>query len=134
MAGKHLINLKNNTFTLSAAWLQSVYYIITGVWPLVSISTFTAVTGYKTDVWLVKMVGLLVIAIGITIFSAAKNKAITKQIVILAVLSAISFTAIDVYYSFTDRISNIYLADAFLEIVLLLLWTIGIFKKPHNSL
>ena len=35
-------------FTL-LLWIQGLYYLMTGVWPLVSIETFQTVTGRKTD-------------------------------------------------------------------------------------
>ena len=30
-------------------WVQGAYFLVTGVWPLVSIRSFQAVTGKKTD-------------------------------------------------------------------------------------
>ena len=47
--------------------LQATYYILTGLWPLVHFSSFELVTGPKTDDWLVRMVGLLVVLIGVTL-------------------------------------------------------------------
>jgi hypothetical protein len=41
---------------------QGVYYLLTGVWPLPSIGSFQRVTGPKTDLWLVRTVGVLVAA------------------------------------------------------------------------
>src|SRR4051812_49609509 len=55
-------------------WVQGLYYLVTGVWPLVSIETFQMVTGPKTDHlvtgretdhWLVMTVGVLVTAVGL---------------------------------------------------------------------
>jgi hypothetical protein len=46
-----------------AAVVQGIYFLATGVWPLLSMRTFLAVTGLKTDLWLVKKVGLI-LAIG----------------------------------------------------------------------
>ena len=42
------------------ALAQGAYYLLTGVWPLVSIGTFQRLTGPKADRWLVKTVGVLV--------------------------------------------------------------------------
>src|SRR5215213_7149555 len=39
------------------ARLQAIFYIVSGVWPFVSIRSFEAVTGPKVDRWLVKTVG-----------------------------------------------------------------------------
>src|SRR5262245_43838835 len=61
-------------------WVQGVYYLATGVWPLVSIETFPRVTGRKTahlvpgretDRWLVMTVGVLVTAIAAALLVAA---------------------------------------------------------------
>mgnify|MGYP003293179536 CR=1 FL=1 len=43
---------------------QGGFYVLSGVWPLVSMRTFELVTGPKTDDWLVRMVGLLAAVIG----------------------------------------------------------------------
>jgi hypothetical protein len=51
--------------------VQAAYYLITGLWPLVSLRTFEMVTGPKTDDWLVRMVGLLAAAIGAALLSGA---------------------------------------------------------------
>ena len=42
----------------TALTVQGLFYVVTGLWPLVSLSTFEFVTGPKTDDWLVHMVGL----------------------------------------------------------------------------
>ena len=47
------------------ARLQAVFYIVTGVWPIVSMRSFEAITGPKVDRWLVKTVGALVAVIGV---------------------------------------------------------------------
>src|SRR4051794_17610666 len=55
------------TLFTALLWLQGLYYLVTGVWPLVSIETFQTVTGWKTDHlvtgresdhWLVMTVGV----------------------------------------------------------------------------
>lgn len=56
----------------TALQLQGAYYIATGMWPLMSRRAFEAVTGPKTDWWLVQMVGLLAVSIGTTIAIGAR--------------------------------------------------------------
>jgi hypothetical protein len=46
------------------ATTQAAYYLMTGLWPLFHRRSFEAVTGPKTDYWLVRTVGVLVAAIG----------------------------------------------------------------------
>jgi hypothetical protein len=77
--------------------------------------TFEAVTGPKTDDWLVKTVGLLAAAIGATLLFGATRQALPREMILLAVLSAASFIAIDVVYTTNGTISKIYLADAAME-------------------
>jgi hypothetical protein len=110
---------------LAVALFQGVYFVATGVWPLVSIRTFMAVTGPKTDLWLVKTVGVLVTVIGATILCAAYRRRIDLEILVLAVGSAAALTAIDVIYVSKRVIAPIYLADAVLEIGLIAWWLIA---------
>jgi energy-converting hydrogenase Eha subunit E len=99
---------------------QAVYYVITGLWPLISLRTFEWVTGPKVDDWLVHMVGLLAATIGLTLWVGARDKRPVAVVVLLAVLSAISFAFIDIRYVLVGRISAIYLADAVVEVALAL--------------
>jgi hypothetical protein len=105
--------------------LQSIYYISTGIWPLLHIDSFIWVTGPKYDIWLVKTVGILILVTGIVLFAAARNKRMSFEIVLLALGNALGLTAIDLYYAGIDRISNIYFLDALAEIVLVIIWLIA---------
>lgn len=99
---------------------QGIYYVLTGLWPVVHVASFEAITGPKVDDWLVKMVGLLVAVIGGTLFLASQRANQTLEILSLAVSSALAFTVIDVWYALSGRISSIYLADAAAEIAIVL--------------
>lgn len=110
---------------LKVALIQGVFYVATGVWPLVDIVSFQVVTGPKTDLWLVRTVGVLVTVVGAVLISASRRRRITDEIVLLATGSALGLAAIDLIYSLSGRISPIYLADAAAEIGLALLWVIG---------
>jgi len=95
---------------------QGVYYVLTGTWPLVSMSAFESVTGPKTDDWLVHTVGVLAAVIGATLLSGARRP--SRVVVTLSVLSALAFAAIDLVYALAGVISSIYLADAAVELAL----------------
>jgi hypothetical protein len=43
---------------------QGVFYLATGVWPLVSVRNFERVTGPKVDKWLVKTAGVVIAMAG----------------------------------------------------------------------
>jgi energy-converting hydrogenase Eha subunit E len=101
---------------------QAGYYVLTGLWPLVHLSSFEAVTGPKIDDWLVRMVGLLAAAIGATLgVAAARQHTRTPEAVVLAASAALAFAAIDLWYGLNGRISLIYLADAAVQLGLIAL-------------
>ena len=62
------------------AFVQGGYFLITGVWPLIAMPSFEAVTGPKTDDWLVKTVGGLIAAIAAVLLWAAFRRAISLEI------------------------------------------------------
>jgi len=104
------------------AFAQAAYYLVTGIWPLVSIGTFQKVTGPKTDLWLVKTVGVIVAVIGGVIGSAALRQNKSAEIPMLAIGSAVGLIGIDVIYVAKRRIAPIYLLDALGELVLIGGW------------
>jgi hypothetical protein len=99
---------------------QSGYYGVTGIWPILHLPSFEAITGPKTDDWLVHMVGLLAVAIGVVLgVATARNRVRSPEVVLLAATSAAAFAAIDLWYGSSGRISPVYLADAGLQICLI---------------
>ncbi len=101
---------------------QGIFYLATGIWPLISIRTFERVTGPKTDRWLVKTAGVLISAIGGALLAAGQRREVTPPIQFLAVGSAIGLTSIDLIYVARRRISRVYLLDAVAEIILIAGW------------
>jgi hypothetical protein len=110
---------------LKLAVIQGVFYLATGIWSLLDIVSFQLVTGPKTDLWLVRTVGVLVTVIGAVLLLAGRGRRVTDEIVLLAVGSALGLAAIDVIYAVSGRISAIYLADAVVEVGLALLWLVA---------
>lgn len=104
------------------AWLQGLYFLVTGIWPLVSIGTFQWVTGPKVDLWLVKTVGLLIAVIALTLLMAARRESIGPEVCFLAMASAAALAAVDILYAVSGRIRDIYLLDAVVEIGFIVLW------------
>ena len=103
-------------------YVQAVVNVVTGLWPIVHLRSFEAVTGPKTDGWLVKTVGALVAVNGLVMASAGANKRITPDVVGLAVGQSVSLAAADVVYVSRGRISRVYLLDAVLEVLLVVAW------------
>jgi hypothetical protein len=83
--------------------------------------SFERITGPKTDDWLVHMVGVLAALIGTTLLVAALRNSISGEVVLLAAGAAFAFLLIDVIYWRSGILRDIYLADAVLEVILLLM-------------
>ena len=107
-------------------WVQGLYYLATGVWPLVSMDTFLMVTGPKTDLWLVDTVGVLVGVIGLVLLLAAARRHVTAEVVVLALGSALALTGIDVIFTSLGVITRVYLRDAVAEVVLMAWWLLAL--------
>jgi hypothetical protein len=105
---------------------QGTYYLVTGIWPLVSRRTFESVTGPKIDFWLVKTLGTLISVIGAVLVIAGVRRHTTIESSALAIGSAAGLAACDIAFVARRRISSIYLLDALTEFVLLGLWVIAI--------
>lgn len=101
--------------------VQGLYYVITGLWPVIDIDSFMMLTGPKDDRWLVKMVGLLAASAGLTLMYQARE-GVGAAARILGISTAFSFLAIDVYYVIARIIPVIYLADAALQLALIACW------------
>ena len=125
--------MQPDDFAVGLARVQAAYYVVTGVWPLLDIRSFEAITGPKVDRWLVKTVGVLVSVIGGVLILAGCRRQETPEIPLLAAGSAAGLTAIDVVYSTSGRISKIYLADALAETVLVAAWAYAWFRGRREG-
>ncbi|WP_353718334.1 hypothetical protein [Dyadobacter sp. 676] len=107
---------KSSKITLSVIMaVQGCYYLVTGFWPIIHLRSFMWATGDKTDIWLVKMVGLLSGAIGATLLLSKKSGKRTGTA--LGIFSALAFAVIDIYYAASEVISPVYLYDAALQLI-----------------
>lgn len=97
---------------------QGLFYMATGLWPIVSMSSFQRVSGPKTDLWLVKTVGILISVIGAVLVRASQRKEHAPEVSLLAIGSAVGLAGIDTIYVAKKRIWPIYLLDAVVEIAL----------------
>ena len=108
---------------------QGLYYLGTGLWALVSIRSFEAVTGPKVDRWLVKTVGVLVSVIGCVLVLAGWRRHVEPESAVLAAGSAAGLGAIDTVYATKGRIAKIYLLDAIVEAGLVIAWALAMRRR-----
>ena len=114
-------------------WIQTLYYFITAAWALVDIKSFMEITGPKTDIWLVKTVSVLLLAISFCFLAHLFIKANPWPAIILAACCCIFLAFIDFYYAGKQTISAVYFLDGIAQILLLLAWLFVIFKIKNSS-
>lgn len=110
------------------AWAQGAYFVVTGAWPLVHMGSFLLVTGPKTDLWLVRTVAVLVLAIGLALLLAAWRLRVGLQAALLAVSTALGLATIEIVHVLDGTISPIYAADAAVEIALSIAWAVAAWR------
>ena len=108
------------------ALVQGIYFFVTGIWPILSMKTFLRITGPKTDLWLVKTVGVILAVVGLVLIVAQVNAEINTSIILLAIGGALGLALVEFIYVAKRVISPIYLGDAVLELILIGWWIISI--------
>lgn len=103
-------------------WVQGAYTLVTALWALMDIESFMQVTGYKTDVWLVKTVGALLVPIALSLGVHLFIRTDHRPAWILGGLTAAAFIVIDFYYALKNVIANIYMADGVVQILFFAAW------------
>jgi hypothetical protein len=92
----------------------AAYWVISGLWPIVHLRSFMAVTGRKHEGWLVQTFGLFIAATGAGLWPRDRGSRPAQER--MAVAGALSLAAADVFFVMRRRISPTYLADALAEI------------------
>ena len=109
----------------SLAVAQGAFYAVAGAWPLASLGTFEAITGPKTDHWLVKTVGTVVGVVGASLALAGLRHRTTADLAVLGAGAAAGLAAIDLVYVARGRISAVYLLDAIVEGGIVACWALS---------
>jgi hypothetical protein len=106
--------------------VQALYFMATGLWPILHIRSFMAVTGPKTDLWLVRTVGMLVIVIGAVLWRAYRlRRHQTGTVAMLGLGSAMGFLLVDIASVLTHAVGPVYWLDAAVQLVFLFGWIVA---------
>lgn len=92
-----------------------------------------AVTGEKTDLWLVKTVAALLLPVSVCLYLHLFIHTDRRPAMALGSLTAVAFFCIDFYYALSDVISDIYLADGVLELMFILAWVYTFLSTRHTD-
>ena len=112
---------------------QGIFYLATGLWPVLHRSSFERVTGPKTDFWLVRTVGAVLATVGAAMLVGAARGTATPETRVLAVGGAAALATVDVVYAGRGRISKIYLLDAAAELALAAGWLASSLRRGRRG-
>jgi hypothetical protein len=102
------------------AGAQAVYLVVSGVWPLLHRRSFERVTGRKEDFWLVRTVGGLAVASGLSLGLSALKGSPRSESAALALGTSLVFGVADVHATRTQ--SRIYLGDLVIQLGFAATW------------
>ncbi|MFD2091106.1 hypothetical protein [Blastococcus deserti] len=101
---------------------HGIFNVAGGLWPLLHLRSFEAVTGPKVDRWLVRTVAGLMVANGVAQWRAGPSVEGVATARRIGLGTALTLGVVDVVYGVPHRISRVYLADAVLEAGWVLAW------------
>jgi energy-converting hydrogenase Eha subunit E len=102
--------------------IQGIYTTITALWAIVDIGSFMKVTGPKNDIWLVKTLSVILLAIGLTFISHSFQHKISLPAITLALSTSLSLAIIDFHYVSEGVISRVYAADGIIQVIFFVFW------------
>jgi hypothetical protein len=111
---------------------QGVYYLLLGLWILVSPDSYQMLTGQQGDVRQVEVIGVLLLVVGGTLCLAAYRKRGSPEVLFLAFGSAAGLTVVDLLLVYRG-LSTIYLLDAVLQVTLVAFWVYGWRRDDHAA-
>jgi hypothetical protein len=103
-------------------YFQGVYFLITALWPLINVESFMNVTGHKNDIWLVKTFGAIIACIALAIFFYLFMQEKGLSVIFLSIITSVTLILADVYYVLNGVISSVYLADAGINLLIVIGW------------
>jgi hypothetical protein len=122
---------------------QGIFYLFSGLWPVVHYRSFEKVTGPKTDDWLVKTTGGLIAMAGLSILRAGLRADLNQDLnessnapheaAIVGAGHALVLGTSAGYYSLIGRISKVYLCDAVTEYALVGAWLLTVLKPTSTA-
>jgi hypothetical protein len=101
---------------------HGVFNVVGGLWPLVHLRSFEWVFGPKTDVWLQRTTGGLLVSAGLAQLAAAPGPQGPAQARRIGLGTALTLLAVDLVYVPKGRIRPTYLLDAAMQTAWIRTW------------
>jgi len=99
---------------------QGAIYFASGLWPIVHLRSFEAVTGRKRDKWLVKANGAILACVGLSLMRSGRKEPARE----LGLTTAAAIAAVEAFYAARGKIGRPYVADAAVELAIAAGWLV----------
>ncbi|HEY1956462.1 MAG TPA: hypothetical protein VGH28_12645 [Polyangiaceae bacterium] len=100
------------------AFAQGALYFASGLWPIVHLRSFEAVTGRKRDKWLVKANGAILACVGLSLMRSGRREPART----LGLTTATAIAAVESFYAARGKIGRPYAVDAAVELAIAAGW------------
>jgi hypothetical protein len=111
---------------------QGLFFLVSGLWPVMHYRSFERLTGAKTDDWLVKTNGAFIAAAGAALVACSRSPGGDDVARTLGVATSAVLATADVVYVARRRISPVYLLDAAAETMWCLRWLAPRRRPPRR--
>ena len=122
---------RKRTLPIFAAFGHGFFCLVAGLWPVVDLPAFQAVTGQKPDHWLITVAGLLLAGIGSSLIIAAIRRDIAFEGFALGIFTALALGVTDLIFVIERIIPAVYLLDAVAESLFVTMWVFAI-RAPRG--
>lgn len=114
--------MKTGSWDGRVALGQGAFWIGAGLWPMLHLKSFEAVTGPKVDGWLARSFGAMMAVVGSALVVGGARRPVRLETKYLAAASALCLGALDTYFVARRRIRSTYLFDAAVQAGFLTAW------------
>ncbi|HSR99015.1 MAG TPA: FAD-dependent oxidoreductase [Kofleriaceae bacterium] len=112
--------------------VQGAYYVATGLWPVLHLRSFEAVTGRKKHGWFIRALGGAIAAVGVALLT--NELAARRRAPRLGLGAAVALGVAGLFVTATRRGSRAYVADAVVEAGFAAAWLAVERRRPHAAL
>lgn len=117
----------------NVALVQGAFYVVSGLWPVLHLRSFEAVTGRKQDGWLAQTTGGLIAAVGAALAIGAVETPRSRALAVLGMGAAAVLGTADVVFTARRRIRKVYLLDALAEGAVIAAWLYRVANTAPTS-
>lgn len=96
--------------------LQGIYYVATGLWPLVHLGSFEAITGPKVDRFTLRSTALLIVIVGALLMLASRKNNPDPGFTALGAATAVGLASVEAVH--VRKVRPVYRLEAIGEIML----------------